>query len=157
MVYGVCNKEGLLQHTLQRVFYSIRSPPSSWVTEICQMSGWWECHTQLVCRGGGSNPGPSEQKSTPYGVEDPLQRVLQQPLFVTFSKYWPSGPMPYISLNVRLFVCLFVCLLKSSSNVFLPPLPLGRFSHRVAMSVCVFFCLSAPSQNTHFRRSKTLY
>ena len=34
------DEEGLLQHALQRVFYSIQSPPSSWVTEICQISGW---------------------------------------------------------------------------------------------------------------------
>ena len=34
------NKEGLLQHALQRVFYSIRLSPSSWVTEICPISGW---------------------------------------------------------------------------------------------------------------------
>ena len=32
--------KGLLQHALQRVFCSIQLLPSSWVTEICQISGW---------------------------------------------------------------------------------------------------------------------
>ena len=51
---------------------------------------------------------------------------------VYFSKHWPSGPMLFISRNVRLSVHLSVCLfvrlsmcslLRYRLNVFLPPLP----------------------------------
>ena len=49
-----------------------------------------------------------------------------------FSKHRPSGPMLYIGRNVRLSVCLSVCLfvfcslLRYRLNVFLPPLPKVR-------------------------------
>ena len=41
-----------------------------------------------------------------------------------FSKQRPSGPMLYISRNVRVSVCVSVCsLLRYRLNLFLPPLP----------------------------------
>ena len=51
---------------------------------------------------------------------------------VAFSKHRPSGPMLSISRNVRLSVCLSVCvffcsLLRYRSMVFLPPVPEVRF------------------------------
>ena len=77
MVYAFCKKEGLLQYALQRVFYSIRLSPSIWVTAR-----------------NFFNPATGGK---PYGVEDPLQRVLQQPLFVTNSIHhpWDSNLRPF--------------------------------------------------------------
>ena len=90
-------REGLLQHTLQRVFYSIRSPPGSWVTEICQISGWWECHTQ----------GRLYTTTTKFAIGATIRigREIQFLSYAGFSKHRPSGPMLSISWNVRLSVC----------------------------------------------------
>ena len=80
MAYVVCNKKGLLHHVFQRVFYSIQSPSSSWVTKISQILGWWECPTQgrLYTTNGDFNYSARAGDWT----QDPLNRKAHMLRFI---------------------------------------------------------------------------
>ena len=85
---------------LQRVFYSIRSPPSSWVTEIC-LSGWWECHTQgrlyttncdfyLSTEAGDQTPDPLNRNAY-------LLRFIHLATLTGKSSTWESNWQPAVT------------------------------------------------------------
>ena len=72
-VYEVHIKErGYCNECCKGLSSPYRSPPSSWVTGVCQTPDWWECHTQgrLYTTNGDFNQSAEAGDLTP----DPLNR-----------------------------------------------------------------------------------